>query len=68
MDPLTIALIAEASIKTAAQVRAIFSNTGATDEEKELQYAKFLADIKANQLKTYEDYDPNLNSELATQG
>lgn len=65
MDPATIALIIQATVKTAAEVRAIFANNELTDGEKELKYAEYLASIKENQTRTYENYDAHLDRDLA---
>jgi len=63
MDPVTIAIIARESIKTALQIRDIFKNN--SEEDAEELFARLLVEIKTNQSKVYSDYDPTLDSDIA---
>jgi hypothetical protein len=66
MDPIVAATIAREALKTALEIRAIYTNN--SQEDAELLFLDYLADIKTNQSRTYESYDPNLKMDLAAQG
>lgn len=62
MDPVTIAILTREVLKTALQVRDIYSKN---DADADTQFAELLAKISANAELTYEDFDPNLDADLA---
>ena len=65
MDPATVALLIKAVTLTALQVRDIFKNSGLTDEEQEACFVELVNNISANAKRTYSDYDPDLDADLA---
>lgn len=61
MDPVTIAVILRETLRTAVEVRQIFTSS----EDPEKDYLELISKIDNNLEKRYSDYDPNLEADLA---
>ena len=68
MSAITTALTIKAIIQTAFEVKEIWKNNSLSEEEKQERFDQLMTKIALNQAKSYEDYDPNLDADLAAAG
>ena len=65
MDPVTLAILTREVLKTALEVRSLYKNN---NPDADAQFAELLSRIEKNAELTYEDFDPNLDEDLAKAG
>ena len=68
MDPTTASLLASFATQTVLEVMAIYENKALTEEEQKIRVAEILINIKENAGRSYKDYDPNLDADIAASG